>query len=815
MAAGDIVSVTILSTGWECEVILSGLNVGGTYAFGMGTNNEPSLGTPKVDFTVVSLGYDNTGVATTITRHVYGVPAILAGGSERWPYSTASIAGAFTLGTFVDGETVTASVSGRTATVLGGQSAGPKLWVRTVSGATNAADVWTGGTSAATFAATATHVATSAQNGTSAPARERYDGTNTTIRFALSDYIYQKDATGAGNSGTAPVVNILSGLYILSGTPNNASGAGFAVTNSSTVAYPKVIGHFAVTNRLAINGTEAIEVFAVHKYGTGGKPIAFLTMTATGGSSSHTETGTATAMTLSARGDLIPVYSVSLNLSTNAGFTRGELVSIRFTIYPWLGDSSAILDSTTDAEAKIFLLQDLKRTIMDKMICVVDGSTGNDSTGVASTNQATADASPCLTWQGAALKIAAQNNTSYSLNRLDGGEIQLKAATYRWNKTGSSASTNGMFTLCPHSSTNRAGVVWDANVADTHTQYTYQRFYNMTIMRANNTYIIFAASTNLMVMDSINMTDTQTNPWYSGDVSTCLDFIDCISTNGNLSKGGNDGHARLVRNYTYTATTPGAGTPCGNASCVLGLHATGGAAGAWVALSSQGSNNFIHGYSTHYALTDGLWVSQSSLNMTNWAIVNNVIERLGAPITPLIEISATNISNLLIAHNSFVGQRFNMENDWGTPSNKIAIDYVGKFNSFDSRGNHRADTRASNGAIIGYWSLDNSVGWDSNLHGGIASGGDFDFYGLNSNFTPGETDVTPSVLAGYVSDKSHSGTDTGNGDYHVAVGSPLIGKIINSKSILPYDIAGVLRMPTDAAGAYHYSAASGNMFFGL
>lgn len=810
MAAGDIISVTVLPTGWEAEVKVSGLAVGGTYAFGMGSNNNPATGTPKVDFTVVSLGYDNTGAATTITRHVYGVPAILAGGAERWPYSTASIAGVFTSGTFVDGETVTASISGRTAIVLGAQATGPNLWVRTVSGATNAADVWTGGTSSAIFTASATASATTTQTATAAPARERYDGTNTTIRFALSDYIYQKDATGAGNSGTAPVVSVLSGLYTSSGTPTNASGAGFAVTNSSTIAYPKVIGHFAVAQRLALNGPEAIEVFAVHKYGTGGNPIAFLTMTATGGSSGHTETGTATAMTLSARGDLIPVYVVSLNLSVGAGFTRGELVSIRFTAYPWMGDSTAVLDSTTDAGTKPFQLTDLKRTIMDKMICRVS-ATGNDSTGVASTNQATADASPCLTWQGAALKIAAQNNTSFSLNRLDGGEIQLNAGTYRWNKTGSSASTNGVFTLCPHSSTNRAGVIWDANVADTHTQYAYQRFYNCTITRANNTYIIFAAGTNVLIMDTINMTDAQTNPWYSGDTDTNVEFFDCTSTNGNLSKGGNDGHARIVRNYTYTATTPGAGSPCGNASCVLGFHGQGGAVGMWVALASQGSNNFVHGYCTHYALTDGLWVSQSNLNMTNWAIVNNVVERIVANATPLIEISATNITNLLIVHNSFPGQRFNMENDWATPTNKVAIDYVGKFNSFNARGNHRADIRAANGSIIGYWPVDNSVGWDSNHDEGIAATGDFDFHGLNSNFTAGNTGIQTPVPAGYVSDQSQGGTGTGNGNYHVAAGSVLIGKITNNKSILPYDISGTPRTAVDAAGAYHYGLG-GDMF---
>lgn len=726
MATGDISSVTILANGWEADIVIVGLSTGGTYAMGLGTNNDPSTGTPKIAFTVVSLGYDSAGVATTVIRTVYGTTPV----RKAYPSQTSN---------------------------------------------------------------------------------EESGSSPVTVRVALSDYIYAKDKTGGGNSGTAPVVSILASFYTQGGTPNNASGAGFAVTNSSTVAYPKVIGHWAVPERLAVNGTEAVEFFAVHKYGTGGKPIAFLTMTATGASSSHTETGTATTMTLSARGDLIPVYAVSLNLSTGAGFTRGELVTIRVTAKPWLGDSSAVLDSTTDAGTQVYQLADLHRTIMSPMYARVDGVGAGSP--AASATQGTADANPFATIALAAAGIAAANNSAFSLNRVDGGEIQLNAGS-SYTYVSSGTTTTGCVTIKPHSSTNRAGVVLIQSSAAY--QSAYLRLYNITITRASNTFLFFAANPNYLVMDSINFNDVRTG-WYSGDTNTAIDFIDCISNNSYFSKGGNDGHARLIRNQTYTATTEAAATTCGNASCVLGFHGIGGAMPLWQGITSAGTSNFVFAYSTQYALTDGLCFGQGnpSVDLSNVAIVNNMIERIGAAATPLAEISDANFSNLLLAHNTFAGQRFNMENDIVAAFvNKTFTDYLGKFNSFNARGDHRADILDTDGSMVGTWSIGYSVGWDSNHNEGISYTGDTDFWGLNSNYTAGLTAISPSVPAEYVSDRSKGGTDAGNGDYHVlSAASPIAGKITGSKSILPFDIAGTARTAVDAAGAYHFAAPSSGFFF--
>lgn len=69
-ANGDILAVSIDESGYTASITIEGLGTGGTYDMGFGTNNNPS--TAKIVFTVVSMGYDDTGSPTTLTRTVYG-----------------------------------------------------------------------------------------------------------------------------------------------------------------------------------------------------------------------------------------------------------------------------------------------------------------------------------------------------------------------------------------------------------------------------------------------------------------------------------------------------------------------------------------------------------------------------------------------------------------------------------------------------------------------------------------------------------------------------------------------------------------------
>jgi len=729
-ANGDITACRIKGTepgnGWVLQIDIESsgatpINVGGTYAMGLGTNNDPA--TAKTVLTVTSLGFDATGAATTVSRTVYGTVAL------RKPYP--------------DQATMNEALA---AGVL-------------------------------------------------------------TLEVALSDFVYVKDKSGVGNSGTDITIAIASGLYTQGGQASSAFSG--TVTNNGTLAYPKVIGHFPIEQRRPVNGTQTIEVFAVHKYGQNGKPVAKVAVTATGATSAHVESGTATAMTLSARGDKIPVYAIPLNLSVAAGFTRGELININFTAYPWVGDATSILDSTTDGEG-LYQICPLKWTIMDKMIAVVDPANGVDASCVASLVQSEADAAPCLTISGALTKIAAANNTAYFLNRTDGGEVQLYAGTYKTGKYSTQAVTNGYFTIRPHSSTNRAGVVFDGYVTS-QSQYLYQRYYNVTINRPGNGFIVFAGNDAAeLIMESVNLADAYTG-WYSGRATSNIEFLDCITSNSYLSKGGNDGHSRLNRNCMYTAPS-GAQIIVGDASCILGLKGSGSTSNIWNGLGVI-ENNIVIAYTKWISKTDGYFIIPTGgYAMTNIAIINNLVERIGVSTAPMAEISSANHANVLIVHNTLSGQRFNHENDITAPyANNTLTDYIGKFNILNARGDHRADIRDTDGSMTGTWSVGYSVGWAGNHNEAISYSGDTDFWGLNSNTDTGSdsgTAIIPSSAAGYV----------GNGDYHLTAAANARRYLVPfGKAVLPFDLDGNPRYNDGrgSAGAYEYRIQSGNaLWFG-
>lgn len=93
-ATGDVVGVRVVQNtctagascnGWVAEIDLEGMATGGTYAFGLGTNNA-SLGTAKIVLTLTSPGYDTSGNTTTISRTVYGTQWL------RKPYPNQAVA---------------------------------------------------------------------------------------------------------------------------------------------------------------------------------------------------------------------------------------------------------------------------------------------------------------------------------------------------------------------------------------------------------------------------------------------------------------------------------------------------------------------------------------------------------------------------------------------------------------------------------------------------------------------------------------------------------------------------------------------------
>ena len=631
--------------------------------------------------------------------------------------------------------------------------------------------------------------------------------TNVMMRLALSEWVMSNDVvTVSGLAGAVASTN-------LSAFTNSSSFTGQTVTNNSTVAWrsAKAIGHFASAQRVPINGTETIEVFAVQSYGREGNPVARVLVTATGATSANVVSGSATEITKSSREDKLPVYAVTLDLSTGAGFTRGETVDINFKAWPHVGDTNAILDATLDAGVSIFQLGALKRTIMSKMICRVDLSTGNDLTCVASTVQGTADASPALTISGALTAIAATNNTLYSLNRLDGGEVQCNTGEYRTGKYAAQASTSGYFTITRHSSATAAGVIF-TNYVTSQNQYAYQRYYDVTFKRQANGYLVFAANPNVLIMEKVLFYDGFT-AWYSGDTGTDIEFIDCVTTNSVFSRGGNDGHSRLIRNVTYT-NMANSSLVFGKASCVFGAKVVGGSGSSvWQPLTTVPLTNAVLAFCNIKSLPSDYFLFAGT-NVCNFAVVGNVVERIGASASPLAELTPQNNENWCWWDNTFVGQRWNHENDIAAPLVNISYQtWSIRGNSFDSRGDHRADIYNANATMIGTWAVGYSVGWSGNWNEGYQYAGDSDFWGMNSLAPnpPGLSFTAKTNAAIYTANLSQSVTNTGDGNYRLLSRSPVFSLKAGWRT--PFDLDGFPRSQIDPPGAYSSGNVKKGAFF--
>lgn len=76
MATGDILSCTIRADGWSADVVIEGFAPGATYDFGSLGSTPATIATPKFALTVVSEGYNASGVLGTITRTVYGTKVV-------------------------------------------------------------------------------------------------------------------------------------------------------------------------------------------------------------------------------------------------------------------------------------------------------------------------------------------------------------------------------------------------------------------------------------------------------------------------------------------------------------------------------------------------------------------------------------------------------------------------------------------------------------------------------------------------------------------------------------------------------------------
>lgn len=779
MATGDITSVTIRPDGWSADVVIEGFTTGGTYAFGLGTNNADTASS-KFVMTVTSEGYDYAGTLTTRTRTVYGTAVV------RVPATTATIAGSFTSGTFQDGEAVSQAVSGATAVIVGGQSAGATLRVRTVAGTPNTTGVWTGGTSSATFTPTATPVTLAANTPDELP-----NGGNVKVRVALSSYVYDDDKSGgAGTSGTDPSVTIAAGWATNTGGASQTSNAAtaLAVTNSSTVDYPVAFGqwdHIAgvcTADRVKANFNVAFN--ARHIYG-----VACVRFDADGRTSLANYNSTVVWETATQR-SATSLYAVA-HVATIpiAGFTQAELIDLRARVYPLIGDANSVLDTNSYTTATDEPLGYTKATITCDKSDLLDSikyvsTTGNDTKGDGSSGNPYATIAKAYSVAGVNI-------------------VYLKAGTHQAvGSTITRRTTNEWIIVQPEpgESSSTVTVQFTDSTGGVRT-YRCERlqYKNVTFTLENTSaYGDGEATGNYVrfvncVFDSSGVAAPTTSPAYR---CNCAYFHNCTGDLGyNTWSIRSFGTARLAHVLDGCILNEGATSSYTNS--VFRMVACKGNTG-WQQKPSANiapsQNNMLCEFNYFHTLNNSNGELQFSFgsveDMTNVSFLGNVFEKTFSGANGIMALFGDNVTNhcnhVIFWHNTLVGERINFGyNDAGTAAAN-RTNWSLRFNAFDDF-NVKSDTFGTpHGARTGNWPIVYGVNFFGNRMETSAwnsSPPSFPpaFYGIDCAYTGSGTHT-------WTDDKSAS---TGNGTYTPTLSSPVLNRVTSGAEVcLFYDQQG-------------------------
>jgi hypothetical protein len=254
--------------------------------------------------------------------------------------------------------------------------------------------------------------------GSATVSRAGYDGTATAVTISDTVHSAVEKRQVYPNQLLADAGKYAASDYLYAA--DTVAGA----TNNSTLVSPKPIATWGMHDRVLVDGSIAWEVIPFHRNARGGTQVACVRVRATDGTNTTAwQYATTTAISASCETPFQPeVYSGSLSLT---GLNDDSLITLQGEVYPHFGVSASVLASNTETEFRFtnrYYYRNAARYAAPNIICV--RSTGNDATGVVSTTEATALATPCLTVGGAFVRAQALLGTA-NKNILSGLEIRV------------------------------------------------------------------------------------------------------------------------------------------------------------------------------------------------------------------------------------------------------------------------------------------------------------------------------------------------------------------------------------------------------
>ena len=607
-----------------------------------------------------------------------------------------------------------------------------------------------------------------------------------TIRLALSDFIYDDDTATA---------TVTAGTFIDSGDAGATSIAvtDLACTNSSTLDYPKVLGRWdrvagSVDGDRVTSSTFQLAARCYHRFG-----IAAVKFDVDGSTASNNETETVTS-TVAVQRSTTSLYAQAYQTGaiSTASFTDNEQATINFIAYPVVGDENSLLDTSTNTTATEECFGHNQGTIVidpddDLAVYAIVSTAGNDTTGVASSTLATAEANPFLS-VGEAHEAGA--NVIYGL---DGTHSIIG------NKADAYTSTAEWIVVTHHpTSSSKAACKFDVDTQHDETECERLQYKDVTITMSANGWLDGLGGTSRLRFTGCtfdgNNTGTPTVSIGRRMYVTLLENCD-----GDLGErewsfgifGTNNIIAYLFDGCDFPQPTNGK---------------TAAMSGVYEFVACKVTGNFVRSIMSDSMATDVLpafdrvevsfndivdWSNSNEiLNFdSGWAtglvIVGNVFERqsgtgpnlrLAVPSTPYDDSS----EQFIFWHNTSMGQRENWGyNDTGTIATAHR-NWSVLYNVNEDTATKHDDFGTGSGKRTGGWPVMYAVGWRHNHRQENPALFPGEYEGLDvSTGTPTFTD-----------DQSLNGGAAGGGDYTPASGSTLLGRIPTGERLMFWDLRG-------------------------
>lgn len=674
--------------------------------------------------------------------------------------------------------------------------------------------------------------------------------TDLQVMFGLDQPIYA--------ATTIVSVTVASGAYP---GANALTIPGTSITNSSTRAYPKpLFGWLNRQRERATGASFAVEGLAYHRHARNGQQVACVQYFGKDAAAHTTAVQTLSAPALSlfqTRGNIVESWQATIPLSaldqTAGSTTATNMPFVDAKVYPWIGDSSAVIQLSVDGYAqddarpmqKLYFVNDKNATYGGAFAYVKSGASG----GTVSATAATARAAPFPTVNAAFTAIKTFNNSTYSHNDYGGSAVRLM-------DDGVGGAVAHQITASIAAS---PGITYSSIEPDPLNTAIVSLQLNSTGLLQFPTMISFGAVTLLP------NAGTYTNNFYCAGVN---DYMALEGTTINFSgssqqifyNGGSTANAlyATMRNVIYAGGTNGNLLNVTDMPLVLGLT-------SWVSAVQFAPYMFIGNNLTNNPINEGVVSGgghtypghDSSIIANNklmglasaastfgynfpyskgMAIVQNVFEILNNSSNGIFNIAADSstqpVDNILEMHNTVVGNRGNRmycDNNGAIGQKKRGIKRgciefswpmkSDRFQTDQANANANSTGRVSNWEYL--YDVDNfgncCLAGAANEAGTVNGPADPDgilWQGMWTQPTSTKKVVTEPARTGtpayaafvaFTSDRSWFGSNAGNGDYRLTGASnSAYSRVASGLAALKYDLSGVARKNdgNGAAGAF-------------